>query len=414
MPVDLSSVCEPLLAVTGPRVADFITCPKCGGKIPLTDVITHQIEEQLEVRLKQGLEEGARKHAEALTAREFELRQEFDAAQAAREAELVERAQRKVATDIADFETRIAEQEEELKAARKLELDLRRAQRKLDEDREALDLEVARRLDKERKQVAEDATQRLNEEHRLKLGEKDLQLEQMQRQIKELQESSEQTRAGLRGEVLERDIEDVLRETFPHDKITPIKAGTRGADVLQTVRSPRGHDCGKILWESKRAQNWSNTWVGKLKQDQAAAKAELGVLVSSTLPETVQLMGSYEGVWVAGTSCVVALATALREGLLAVGQARSIDTNKNEALDAIYEYLCSNAFSQRIRTAMETFIELKSDLESERRTMEGRWSKRAKQLDRLGLNTAGMYGELEGLMGTALPAVELLQLPSGD
>ena len=395
-------------------MADFITCPKCGGKIPLTDVITHQIEEQLQVRLTQGLEEREKAHAEALAAKELDLRQEFDTAQAEREAELVERAEKKVAIDIADFETRLAEQDEELKQARKLELELLRARRQLDEDREALDLEVARRIDKERKKVAEDATRLLTEDHRLKLGEKDLQVEQMQKQIKELQESSEQTRAGLRGEVLERDVEDVLRETFPHDKITPIKAGIRGADVLQTVRSPRGQDCGKILWESKRAQNWSNTWTGKLKQDQAAAKAAIGVIVSSTLPQTVQLMGSYEGVWVADTSCVVALATALREGLLAVAQARSIDTNRNEALDAIYEYLCSNAFNQRIRTAVQTFIDMKSDLESERRTMETRWSKRAKQLDQLALNTAGMYGELDGLMGTALPSVELLELQTGD
>jgi hypothetical protein len=395
-------------------MADFITCPKCGATIPLTDVITHQIEEQLQVRLAQGLEERERQHTEALAEKEVELRKEFNTVQAEHEAELVKRAEKKVATDIADFETRLAEQDEELKQARKLELELRRAQRKLDEDREALDLEVARRIDQERKKVAEDATRLLTEDHRLKLSEKDLQLEQMQKQIKELQESSEQTRAGLRGEVLERDIEDVLRETFPRDTITPVKAGIRGADILQTVRSPRGQDCGKILWESKRAQNWSNTWTGKLKQDQAAAKAEIGVIVSSTLPQTVQLMGSHEGVWVAETSCVVALATALREGLLAVSQARSIDTNKSAALDAIYEYLCSNTFNQRIRTAVQTFIDMKSDLESERRTMETRWSKRAKQLDQLALNTAGMYGELDGIMGPALPPVELLELETGD
>lgn len=63
-------------------MADFITCPKCGGKIPLTDVITHQIEEQLQVRLTQGLEEREREHAEALAAKELELRQEFDTPQA--------------------------------------------------------------------------------------------------------------------------------------------------------------------------------------------------------------------------------------------------------------------------------------------------------------------------------------------
>ena len=47
---------------------------------------------------------------------------------------------------------------------------------------------------------------------------------------------------------MEREIEDVLRERFVHDRIEPVKAGTRGADVLQTVHQ-RGQMSGKILWE---------------------------------------------------------------------------------------------------------------------------------------------------------------------
>lgn len=80
-------------------------------------------------------------------------------------------------------------------------------------------------------------------------------------------------------------------------------------------------------------------------------------------------------------------------------------------MEAIYEYLSSNAFARRVRTAVETFIEMKADLDLERRTSEKRWSKRATQLDQLASNTAGMYGDLEALMGSALPAVDLLELP---
>ncbi len=54
---------------------------------------------------------------------------------------------------------------------------------------------------------------------------------------------------------------------------------------------------------------------------------------------------------------------------------------------------------------------MKADLDLERRTSEKRWSKRATQLDMLASNTAGMYGDLEALMGSALPAVDLLELP---
>lgn len=249
------------------------------------------------------------------------------------------------------------------------------------------------------------------EAHQLELNEKDIALEQMRKQIKELQESSQQQRSGLRGEALEREIEDVLRERFPLDAIEPIKAGVRGADVLQTVNS-RGAVCGKILWESKRARNFSNGWLAKLKQDQAANGADFAFLVCTTPPPNVRLMEQMEGVWVIEAACVPALATALRETLARVAQARSVDANRNDAMDAIYEYLSSPAFARRIQSAVETFMQMKDDLDSERRAMEKRWSKRAAQLDQLAANTPGMYGELEGLMGSALPPVDVLELPA--
>lgn len=391
-------------------MAESIKCPKCHAEIPLSDVINHQIEEQLTERLTRELAERDREHAEAVTAKELEIRREFEETRADREAQLKLRAEQKVAHDLADLTARVGEQDAELKKARERELALRQEKRKLDDEKESLDLELARRLDRERKKIATQAREVVTEEHRLELRQKELQVEQMKKQIKELQESSEQMRAGLRGEAQEREIEDVLRERFRSDRVEPIKSGTRGADVLQTIRSSRGQVCGTILWESKRARNWSNGWITKLKEDQATAKAEIAVLVCTALPPGVRHMEMYEGVWVTDFACVPAIASALREGLIGVAQARSIDSNRNDALDAIYEYLSSNEFNRRICMAVQTFIDMKAELDSEKRAIERIWSKREKQLDSLALNTAGMYGELEALMGTALPAVEMLQL----
>jgi len=381
-------------------MADSIRCPSCRAEIPLTEVISHQIEEQLGAKL-----------AREVAAREAELRREFEQEKAAGEAELERRAEEKVATALADLGSRVAEQDAQLREARERELGLLREKRKHDEEKEKLGLELARRLDEERAKIAAEVRRAASEEHRLELRQKELQVEQMKRQIKDLQESAEQTRAGLLGEAQEREIEDVLRERFRADKIEPVKSGVRGADVLQSVYSPRGDDCGRILWESKRARNWSNGWISKLKDDQGAAGADAAVLVCSALPSDVRHMELVEGVWVVGFPYATCVAQALRAGLIGIAHARSIDANRDNSLHEIYDYLTSNDFGRRVRAMVEAFVEMKSDLDSERRSLERMWSKRAKQLDALALNTAGMYGELEALIGTALPAIETLELP---
>lgn len=391
-------------------MAGFIKCPACKAEIPLTEVIDHEIKEQLEARLVAERRQRDRVQADALAERERALRAEFEEEQKEREDRAAARAEKKVELEFADLRAALGERDDLLREAKERELELRRDQRKLKEEREALDLDVARRVDAERTQIVQSAREDLIEAHQLEMREKDIELEQMQRQIKELQESSQQRRSGLLGEALEREIEQVLRARFPQDRVEPIKAGTRGADVLQTVKH-RGQVSGKVLWESKRARHFSNTWISKLKQDQAAANADFAVLVCSTLPPNVRLMEQIEGVWVIEHQCLSALADALRDSLRLVVQARSVDVNRGDAMAAIYEYLSSPAFSRRIRSAVETFVEMKRDLDLERRSMEKRWSKRETQLNQLAMNTAGMYGELEGMMGGALPAVELLELP---
>ena len=172
----------------------------------------------------------------------------------------------------------------------------------------------------------------------------------MKRQIKELQESAEQTRAGLLGEAQEREIEDVLREKFRPDRIEPVKSGVRGADVLQSVYSPRGECCGKILWESKRARNWSNGWISKLKEDQAAAGADVAVLVCSALPVGVRHMELVDGVWIVGFAYVVGDGYgALRQATRSESHRRGASTpTATTRLHEIYDYLTSNDFNRRV------------------------------------------------------------------
>jgi hypothetical protein len=139
--------------------------------------------------------------------------------------------------------------------------------------------------------------------------------------LDETRRKAEQGSQQIQGEVLETTLEDLLRQQFPFDEITPVPKGVHGGDVVQTVRDASGTVCGIILWESKRTKTWSDGWLPKLRDDQRAAKAQIAILVSLKLPKDVTTFRHIDGVWVSSVACAVNLAHALQAGSVELGAA---------------------------------------------------------------------------------------------
>jgi len=57
---------------------------------------------------------------------------------------------------------------------------------------------------------------------------------------------------------------------------------------------------------------------------------------------------------------------------------------------------------------------MKTDLETEQRSMRAMWKKRDKQIDKVLLNTTDMYGSIKGIAGNAVQSVPLLDFPSAE
>jgi hypothetical protein len=392
-------------------MSDSITCPNCHTEIPLTEAISRQVEERLRTEFDSERARLAAEHARVLADKDAEVEAEVSKARAEVTAAAQARANEKVATELRDLSTQLEEQAARRHEAEERELALLKDKRALQEEREALELKVERQIEEARAALAASITERVEEAYRLKLREKDLTLEQMGKRIDELQAAADQKRSGLQGEVLEREIEDVLREAFSADAIEPVKTGKRGADVLQRVRSGRGTDCGTILWELKNAKHWSSGWVEKLRSDQQAEKADVAIIVTAALPDGVSRMAFVDGVWVCDFASAVALATALRQALVAIAQTRVVDANRSQALGEVYEYLCGQEFQHRITNTVTAALAMKEDLDAERRASDRSFAKRAKQIDILLRNSAGMYGELQAIVGGALQPVAALELP---
>jgi hypothetical protein len=255
-------------------------------------------------------------------------------------------------------------------------------------------------------QIQQKARQDAEDQLKQKVAEKDQLIGSMQRQIEELRRKSEQGSQQLQGEALEAELHQVLTERFDHDTIARVQKGEFGGDVLHQVVSPSGLVCGSILWESKRTKNWSEGWLPKLRQDQRAAKAEIAVIVSQTLPKGVANFDLVDGVYVVSPQCIVPVATLLRKGLLELAIARQSSEGRESKAAHVYQYLIGPRFRQRVQAIVEAFTSMQDDLCAEKKALQKQWAKREVQLERLMGSTVGMYGDLQGIAGRSLEEIE--------
>ena len=405
-------------------MADSITCPNCGTDIEVTEVLSAQLREQLR-REFQGEQ---RKKEQEFAAKEASLAkatEELTASRAALETEVAARlaterdkltkeslakAKEQVSLEFQDVQDQLQEAKGKLLESQKTELELRKQRRELEEQKAALDLEVERKIDEERVKIRATTKKEVEQERQLKDAEKDKLISDMRIQIEDLRRKSEQGSQQLQGEVLELSLEEHLRREFPYDTITPVPKGVHGGDALQVVRDTAGAECGSILWESKRTKAWADGWLPKLRDDQRAAKAQAAVLVSIELPKGVATFSNIDGVWVTSWPCCIGVAAALRVGLIEVAQARRAHDGKQDKMEVLYSYLSGQEFRHRVEGIVESFVTLRAELESEKRAMQRIWARREKQLDRAVTSTAGLYGDLGGIIGGQLPAIEQLEL----
>ncbi|MGH8563143.1 MAG: DUF2130 domain-containing protein [Gammaproteobacteria bacterium] len=136
----------------------------------------------------------------------------------------------------------------------------------------------------------------------------------------------------------------------------------------------------------------------------------LAVLVSVALPEGFGEFASVDGVWVSSLRAWPALAAALREQILQVAFAQATSEGRHEKMEMLYRYLAGDLFRHKVAGIVETFTALQDQLNRERRAMEKQWKEREKQIERVILNTVGMYGEMRGIVGTSLPEIPALEL----
>jgi hypothetical protein len=346
-----------------------------------------------------------RSREDALSAREKDLESRVSSAAQIKAAEMV-------AAERQSFEQQLADKSTQVAALRGEQLELRKEREQLRDEKAALALEVQKQVDSLIQQ--RESVVRAQEQERAGLEKAELQkkLDDAGEQLAAAQRKMEQGSQQLQGEVLELAIEEGLRRAFPLDTIEEVKKGQRGGDVLQHVVTRTGQAAGTILWETKRAKDWSLQWIPKLKEDMRACGAAVGILVTmpGALPKdwpTGAYFALYEDVWVTQASTAAGIAEALRAGLIDLHRQRAVSAGKGEKMEALYDYLTSPQFAQKLKAVYETFKKMREELESEKNVTTQRWARREKQLQ-AGVNQLlGVAGDIQGLAVQELKMLDM-------
>ncbi|CAI8307209.1 MAG: Uncharacterised protein [Flavobacteriaceae bacterium] len=409
-----------------------IKCPNCGTSIDVQDILAHQLEDEIKQKYQSQIAEEKKKNqAEHEKLKQKKL--DFEKAKKKENELFQERLESQLKEEKKAIETKLKsklkeEQSEQFEALQK-ELNEKSEQVK-ELNRSKAEIEKLKREKGELKEAAEaDAQKKLNEtlitekekirkleedKNELRFKEMQKQLEDQKKLTEEMKRKQEQGSMQMQGEVQELAIEEWLAAQFPLDSVEEIKKGARGGDCLQHVNTRTAQNCGTIYYESKRTKDFQPSWIEKFKADIRDKGANIGVLVTEVMPSDMDRMGLKDGIWICNYEEFKGLCAVLRQSIVQLSTAISTQDNKGDKMEILYTFLTGNTFRMQVEAIVEGFTQMKSDLESEKRSMQRIWKQRDKQIEKVTTNTIDMYASIKGIAGNAIQSVKALELPEGD
>ena len=405
-----------------------INCPKCGKKIDVDEILYRQLENDIKQNYNtqiadvkkeyESKEDKLKERLSTIEEKEKNINEKISDEVKSKLAEQKSELRAKITKDIEEENTEyiksiqieLTEKSNKLKDFGKAKADIERLKREKSELREEIELENQKKISEtlitEREKIAKSE----KEKSELKISEKEEVIEQLKKQLTIAQQKAEQGSMQLQGEVQELAIEDWLRNKFPMDDISEVKKGARGADCLQTIKTFTSQNCGTIYYESKRTKDFQPSWIEKFKNDIRDKGANMGVLVTDAMPKDMERMGLVKDVWVCSYNEFKGLCFVLRENIIAISNAISSQENKGEKMLMLYDFLTGNEFKLQIEAIVEGFTQMQTDLNSEKRSIQGHWKKREKQIQKVLLNTNFMYNSFKGIAGNAIEPIKALEL----
>ena len=404
-----------------------ISCPQCDHQIDVNNVLRQKLDSDLRKEYEQKLNE-ERNNLRSQQSQLEKSQRELQTQQAAVKDQIdrgiqeqlkieqvrIEQAERQKAQKETQASTALLQQElkektDEVKELHQARAEISRLKRDSENIKAKLEAENEQKLNEKIAEEKISIQQAEASKSELKIREKEELINTLNKQLTDAQRRAEQGSMQSQGEAQELAVEEWLMSQFPHDNVEEIKKGALGGDCIQTINTIGKEGCGSIYYESKRTKAFKQEWIEKFKTDMRARNTDIGVIVSQARPTGMHRMGMLDGVWVCNFDEFKGLCQVLRNQIIQIDQIRVSQENKGDKMAMLYEFLQSNEFRLQVEAIVEGFTQMKTDLDKEKRSIQGHWKKREKQIDKVLLSTGDMYNCFKGIAGSSVQSVAALE-----
>ncbi|EHS1054931.1 DUF2130 domain-containing protein [Campylobacter jejuni] len=239
--------------------------------------------------------------------------------------------------------------------------------------------------------------QKSTQEQDLKYKELETNFKSVAQKLEDAQRRIEQGSQQLQGEAAELLIEEYIQSEYLSDEVKEVPKGVNGADCLHIVKDNFGNICGSILYESKRTKEFNKEWLDKLKLDSIAAKSDIAVLITKTMPKDKEKTHFKEGILICAFNEFKGVLAVLRESIINSYKLKNALQNKDEKNHILYEYLNSKEFNTQITFILKTYQNMKEELEAEKRALQNIWKKRERAIENLSFNSTAIVSSLNAI-----------------
>jgi len=232
--------------------------------------------------------------------------------------------------------------------------------------------------------------------------------ESYQKKLKVMEQQLERKTANELGDGGEIDAFEALRDAFQGDKISRIKKGQPGADILHEVMY-KGEVCGRIVTDSKVRQGWQNSYISKLRNDKVEAKAEHAILATTVFPAGKKNFCIESDVIVVSPGLVVHMTGLLRQAMITMHIKGLSLRERSNKMSQLYNLITSESYRKKF-TEAERLAQDVLDLDvQEKKDHDLVWRKRGTMATRI----KGVLRDIEGDVAAVIERADGMEVQTG-